>query len=1198
MAYRGRSDDDDDSDTEAVIDVDASEYGNTEEYINISIDKLLQNTHYPCVTKRNGFFNNPRHIIEEKRSPLTNITDQQTFKCYHVSDVEVPEALDLLEECRKNNIFSGFAERQNEISGMMIDLDLLSKKKESYLNDTLFQRITQYIVDSLMKFIKFKREEEIYVVFIRKKTIKYSDKHEAYKDGIHILLPGLKVSKQFKKYFIKKHLIDDNGIGEILKNTEYINKDTCVDPNSAGVFVLFLGNCKEGSVPYDLSTVYQVTIYDRGASPIVKDWTEKFTKSDNLIHELSINWERPGGIIKKKQYNCRSDFENEINTWAEQSKDNIIDEEEIESNKNSMSMLCLQDPDALYYKGLLEIVDQEKATDRNMWYTVVCIFRNMGNEQYKKLVYYFSQRCPQKYTKEAVDQLWDEVGAKKHENPATIRRLEQWAKEDAPQKFEELKNTGAMEILYKAVYEYGGDIRDAIVADILSVLFRGKYIVDFIGGKSKEPQFYEFMTPDDKKKPGEEFKYKHMPRLVQMKKYIHKILPRLYDRMLKYVKDKAKNEVDPNMQKYHEGIRKKLVASKIKLTDDSFKNKVLNGAADAFYEPNFLAKLDLDPDIIGVGNGVLKLAKKVKLIHCFHEYYISRYTPVIYRPFDPKNSIIKKILNALRLIIVEEDAFEWIMTYMAMALDGHIKDSAILLLVGEGSNGKSFLLELFTNTLGELYARKLPLTTLTGQRPSAEKANPSLYELKYARAVYYSEANACASINVGALKEMLGQEKLSVRQNYGEQENIRPHCIHISTSNYDYEIECTDWGTWRRIYYYRCKMKFDANPEPGNKFETKADPDLGKHFTTNPLAQEAMMSILVHYYEQYQNKYGASLSKVQCPTIRYETQCFRNRQDYINEFICQKILKTSKKREELHSLTQLAEMFETWFMANKRKTALLRKQIISELSNSILSKYIRKDENTEVFMLHGHRIREDMDVLTEDDKSYYETKNETKYENGEFNNKAPVEEKSEDSEFDEDEDSEERRDRKAKKKEKARIKEARQAAEEYQAKKEKELEEKLKEVNIDNLLSNITLNSDMTDLINTEVVKFSSSSKSEKHKSRDVSDAWDDESDDAFESESDDPWDEEVSSHKKSSSTSSTNTPPKSSNENSQSEDSWGEDSQSEDDETTLEIDKIDMQKLIETEYVETEGRKRAKLVRSREIRNIKEKNVTDDDEY
>ena len=86
----------------------------------------------------------------------------------------------------------------------MIDLDLLSKKKESYLNDTLFQRITQYIIDSLMKFIKFKKEEEIYVVFIRKKTIKYSDKHEAYKDGIHILLPGLKVSKQFKKYFIKK----------------------------------------------------------------------------------------------------------------------------------------------------------------------------------------------------------------------------------------------------------------------------------------------------------------------------------------------------------------------------------------------------------------------------------------------------------------------------------------------------------------------------------------------------------------------------------------------------------------------------------------------------------------------------------------------------------------------------------------------------------------------------------------------------------------------------------------------------------------------------------------------------------------------------------------------------------------------------------------------------------------------------------
>lgn len=1143
--------DDDSIDNLDVIEGDISEFGNTEEYINISIDKLLQNTHYPCVTKRNGFFNNARHIVEEKRSPLTNITDQQTFKCYHISDVEIPEALDLLENCRKENIFSGFAERQNEISGMMIDLDLFSKKKESYLTDTLFQRITQYIIDSLMKFIKFKKEEEIYVVFIRKKTIKYSDKHEAYKDGIHILLPGLKVSKQFKKYFIKKHLIDDNGIGQILKNTDYINKDTCVDPNSAGVFVLFLGNCKEGSIPYELSTVYQVTIYGKGASPIVKDFTDKFLKSDNLLYELSINWERPGGIIKKKQYNCRSDIENEINTWAEQVKDNIIDEDEIEINKNSLSMLCLQDPDAQYYKGLLEIIDQEKATDRNMWFTVVGIFRSLGIEQYKKLLYYFSQRCPQKYTKEAVDSLWDEVGAKKVEHPVTIRRLEQWAKEDAPQKFEELKNVGAMEILYKAVYEYGGDIRDAIVADILSVLFRGKYIVDFIGGKSKEPQFYEFMTPDDKKRPGEEFKYKHMSRLVHLKKYTHKILPRLYDRMLKYVKEKAKNEVDPNMQKYHEGIRKKLVASKIKLTDDSFKNKILNGIADAFYEPNFLSKLDLDPDIIGVGNGILKLGPKVKLINHFHEYYISRFTPVIFRPISMKNSYVKKILDALKLIIVEPDAFMWIMVYFCMALDGHIKDSAILLLVGEGSNGKSFLLELLTNTLSEMYARKLPLTTLTGQRPSAEKANPSLYELKYARAVYYSEANACASINVGALKEMLGQEKLSVRQNYGEQENIRPHCIHISTSNYDYEIDCTDWGTWRRIYYYRCKMKFDANPEPGNKYETKADPDLGKHFTTNPLAQEAMLSILVYYYEQYQTVFNASLSKVPCATIRYETQCFRNRQDYINEFICQKILKTSKKKEELHSLTQLAEMFESWFVANKRKSALSRKQIISELSNSVLAKYIRKDENTEVYMLHGHRVREDMDLLTAEDKSYYEKKNEEKYENGEFKIRPPDEEThSESSEHDEAENSEARKERRAREKEKVRRKEARAIAKEYNERIEKERLEKLEE--LENSKKNSKKNTPKNSKKNTP--KNSKKNTPEKKKKKSKSAFSDDESD-----------------------------------------------AGSSDDETTIELGTIDMQDLINTEIEETAGRKRARLAEKRdkkEIKNIKEMNVTDDEEF
>ncbi|KAG3178085.1 hypothetical protein PC128_g16568 [Phytophthora cactorum] len=139
------------------------------------------------------------------------------------------------------------------------------------------------------------------------------------------------------------------------------------------------------------------------------------------------------------------------------------------------------------------------------------------------------------------------------------------------------------------------------------------------------------------------------------------------------------------------------------------------------------------------------------------------------------------------------------------------------------------LMELFRRTLGEMCARKMPLSFITDQsRTRACSADPAVMELKGARMVYYSESDR--------------NEKL-----YKEQENFRVNCNHIVTSNHRFVIETTEHAVWRRFMSYRFKICFKHDCDPANPSERQKDPPLIGRIMGDKCYQEAFLSILVHY---------------------------------------------------------------------------------------------------------------------------------------------------------------------------------------------------------------------------------------------------------------------------------------------------------------------------------------------------------------
>ena len=79
-----------------------------------------------------------------------------------------------------------------------------------------------------------------------------------FKYGFHLLVPGVVVSRGYKKYLIRD-LRENKAIGAVLADLGVVGDvRECLDAGSASVPVLYVGSCKKGGTPYGLGPAFLV----------------------------------------------------------------------------------------------------------------------------------------------------------------------------------------------------------------------------------------------------------------------------------------------------------------------------------------------------------------------------------------------------------------------------------------------------------------------------------------------------------------------------------------------------------------------------------------------------------------------------------------------------------------------------------------------------------------------------------------------------------------------------------------------------------------------------------------------------------------------------------------------------------------------------------------------------------------------------
>ena len=1007
------------------ISLDGPSPAEADALLAIEIKEVAQRKHRPAARALYDFLQTICGPLKTgKGDPKTNIIDQGAKVTYAVDINTYHGLMKCLEDCRLEGSAAHVSERQGSSlvlrTGVMVDFDMIIRSRTIAIRKHDYHRLANSFIARLRKDIDFasqlpppkNKEHKFHMFFIVKPspvliskpaptgekkaaelptselpTGAYPDgRRDTYKYGIHVLIPGVKLARGYKKWMMRQ-LKTDPSIIATMRSLEAVGPDedpSCLDTNCATVPVLFFGSCKQGGTPYNLGCAMEVIIdcLDATSPPFIRELADEELNDYNLASEMALIEDARyedgrDSLVRKAEFDCRESLRETVRDFAERSAASTVGDEELLLTESGLSTLTVSSAEARLLHGLLDILPSEFYTDRNKRRDVIFALAG-SSEMYKPLAEWFCQKFPLKWHnvasdngRDAFEQIWnDGVGAAKAGRQGCLSKgsIIHWAQTHGGQRFSEVMDRSYFSSLLKYVYDYGGALEHDMVAQVLKIMLGAKFCVDTEASSRGRDSYiwFEFVVSGESMAPGEVWKWRREAEPDTLQKYISDELPKVLDRVSEQIEGRFRGARDEEEAKYYKNLAKTFSSTRRNMFKDTYKTGVIRQCQFRFRQRGFMSNLDKNGELFGVSNGVIHLGPKCKLINHFHEYPITKFTKVPWRRFDPeRNPWDKIVLKMVEDIIPEHDARDRILFYVASSLDGRAKETIMLIWEGGGSNGKTSFLRAVANSLGGVYAKKVAITLLTSDREPANSPNSALMALKGVRLGYVEELNKSERANVARLKEIVNAGVVTGSEKFKAQEDFMIVANLIVASQYSFVIDTRDHGTWRRINHYTSKVKFMKTPDPENPFEKKDEPRFIREYPEDPNFLESMLALLVHYYERLQTEFAGQVKNVYSPTIEKETEAYRNSQDALNRFITSMVVVSPENQEE-YPMAVVGARFTEWYGRHvDGSQRLVAAETIKDIESSAVAKYLKPAPNR-TMVLHGCRI------LTSESMELYE----------------------------------------------------------------------------------------------------------------------------------------------------------------------------------------------------------------------------------
>jgi putative DNA primase/helicase len=211
-------------------------------------------------------------------------------------------------------------------------------------------------------------------------------------------------------------------------------------------------------------------------------------------------------------------------------------------------------------------------------------------------------------------------------------------------------------------------------------------------------------------------------------------------------------------------------------------------------------QLDADPWLLNVSNGTIDL-RTGELREHRREDYIAKLAPVEYDP----EAQAPRFARFLREVLVEEVLIGFVQRFAGYSLTGSTEERVFAILHGKGKNGKTTLMELFRDVLGD-YATNTSTETILSRR--SEGVSNDVAALKGSRFVSAAEVEQDRRLAESKVKNLTGTDTVTARHLYSEPFEFRPQFkLWLSTNNKPV-IRGTDDAIWDRIRLIPFEQRF------------------------------------------------------------------------------------------------------------------------------------------------------------------------------------------------------------------------------------------------------------------------------------------------------------------------------------------------------------------------------------------------------
>ena len=837
--------------------------------------------------------------------------------------------------------------RLNSHKPLLLDLDF------RYSSDTAINRtfnadnikaFCKDVIKGLEHFFGLEDYEDGVRMFVTLRPAPYQEQgKKERKDGVHIECPDICLAND-KQKALRLWLLARKSISSCFVDTGYINKDEDVYDSA---FTrkqgwIFFGDTKPNIPRYELTNVLNY-------SPATREFTEEDItdyKTRQLMELLSVRYNlvEDGNLVREE---VAAEYQTILNPPVSFQKP--VAAEDPVTNVNAIELDTLaairdmiipkdynEGEKNIFRRLVLECLSQERADNRDTWIRVGWCLHNIdASEEMFNLWMEFSAKSP-KFAENSIATLrrdWFSNMRKTGDGPRlTMMSLKKWARDDNHEKYREIVDADIIQYLLSPQFlptHYH-------ISCLMERIYKSNYKAS-IGMKTTEWYFYD----------DEINFWKIVNQGIQLRKKLSSDVTK-YIQTAREARVKQLNTEGGNNFNDISKDRKWDMLFKVEqqLYTAGFIDSLMKMAATYFYEEDFQDKLNSNVYLYGCRNGVLELRATTTENPKEH---------VLFRPGRPEDFISFRAGNnppkceAMNYIPMNEFTAEqreqlafikdffvkifpdpelrtYVQRLLASCLEGTNREQCYYTFIGEGSNGKSVLINLCEITFGD-YFTTLQTTVLTRKRPESGSANPEIIVIKNKRFISMQEPDEKEPINTSRMKQFSGEDLIEARGLYQDQQKFRATGKLFMMTNKLPPINSMDYGTWRRVRAVPFKSKFVSQDHPdwGKPNHFLKDKEYEKKL--HP-CREVFFSWLVHLYETEYLVHG--LEPVPA-AVKKETDDYREGFDSFAKFRNDRLVRAPGERT---LFKQISAAYRDWLGDGNRSGNRLTPKELEKRLNS------------------------------------------------------------------------------------------------------------------------------------------------------------------------------------------------------------------------------------------------------------------------